>query len=200
MQGRRLAIQDLLNADSTSDAAAESMQAVSSASSREPLLPPSPPHLVDIRPQLLRLATFVNGTTLLHAPLPVQRSLDSALQFLESLPDSEPRPTLHGTPATDPLSQVKRSTSVAINRVTTLEILYEYPVGHVLEYPETSSTGSVGHRFCMDPNDWQDPTLNIAYSRGGGGQNLSGTSVKCLLLTDAAGIPVECAERHTTCR
>ncbi|KAJ7232408.1 hypothetical protein C8J57DRAFT_1533133 [Mycena rebaudengoi] len=62
---------------------------------------------------------------------------------------------------------VKRSTNVKINGITTLEVLYEYPVGYILEYPETSSTGSIGHLFCMDPNDWQDPTLNIAYSRGG---------------------------------
>jgi hypothetical protein len=199
MEGRRLAIQDLLNADSTSDAVAENMQATSPASSRIPPLPPSPHNLVDIRPQLLRLATFMNGTTSFHAPPPVQRGLDSALQYLESLPGPEIQATLPRNPATDPSPPLKRSTNVAINRITTLEILYEYPVGHVLEYPETSSTGSIDHLFCMDPDEWEDPTLNIAYSRGGGGQSLSRTSVKCLLLVDVEGNPVECSERHTAC-
>ncbi|KAJ7031452.1 hypothetical protein C8F04DRAFT_924530, partial [Mycena alexandri] len=90
--------------------------------------------------------------------------------------------------------------NVAINRITTLEVLYEYPLGFVLEYPETSSTGSIGHLFRMDPDDWQDPVLNIAYSRGGRmGQSLSGTSVQCRVLVNGAGEQVPCSERHTTC-
>ncbi|KAJ6580121.1 hypothetical protein DFH09DRAFT_1029996 [Mycena vulgaris] len=52
----------------------------------------------------------------------------------------------------------------------------------------------------MDPDNWQDPALNIAYSRGGRmGQTVSGASVKCQLLLDTKGEPVLCAERHTTC-
>jgi hypothetical protein len=38
-----------------------------------------------------------------------------------------------------------------LNRETTLETLYHYPVGAVVEYPETSSTGFVGHLFEMIP-------------------------------------------------
>ncbi|KAJ7122366.1 hypothetical protein C8R44DRAFT_622071 [Mycena epipterygia] len=103
--------------------------------------------------------------------------------------------------STSDATSVKRSTNVAINRITTVEVLYEYPQGYVLEYPETSSTGSIGHLFRMNPDDWQDPTLNIAYSRGGNmGRTLSGASVNCLLLVDNIGDKVPCAERHTTCQ
>ncbi|KAK7031741.1 hypothetical protein R3P38DRAFT_2521802 [Favolaschia claudopus] len=53
----------------------------------------------------------------------------------------------------------------------------------------------------MDPDNWEDPALNIAYSRGGRvGRTVSGAVVKCLLLVDAKGIAVECSERHTTCQ
>jgi hypothetical protein len=84
--------------------------------------------------------------------------------------------------------------------VTAVEVLNEYPVGYVLEYSETSFTGSIGHLFRMDPNDWQDPTLNIAYSRGGSrGQTRSAVSVTCDPLVDATGQRVDCSERHTKC-
>ncbi|KAJ7149249.1 hypothetical protein C8R43DRAFT_888121 [Mycena crocata] len=53
----------------------------------------------------------------------------------------------------------------------------------------------------MDPKDWQDPALNIAYSRGGRmGQTVSGASVQCRLLVNSEdGSLVPCSERHTTC-
>ncbi|KAJ6495977.1 hypothetical protein C8R45DRAFT_1052650 [Mycena sanguinolenta] len=91
--------------------------------------------------------------------------------------------------------------NITINRITTLEVLYEYPLDYVLEYPETSATGAIGHLFRMDPENWHDPTLNIAYSKGGHtGKSLSRTSVQCSVLVDALGNPIPCAERHTTYR
>ncbi|KAJ7210251.1 hypothetical protein C8J57DRAFT_1257262 [Mycena rebaudengoi] len=99
--------------------------------------------------------------------------MDNCIGYLETRRDSlssDAPLTIPRTPHnsdSESIMPVKRSTNVKINRITTLEVLYEYPVGYILEYPETSSTGSIGHLFCMDPNDWQDPTLNIAYSRGG---------------------------------
>ncbi|KAF8179521.1 hypothetical protein K438DRAFT_1908313 [Mycena galopus ATCC 62051] len=94
---------------------------------------------------------------------------------------------------------VNRSTNVKINRITTLEVLYEYPAGYILEYPETSSTGYIGHLFRMDPNEWHDPILNVAYSRGGRmGQTVSTAVVKCDILVDSTGKQVDCSERHTT--
>ncbi|KAK6991924.1 hypothetical protein R3P38DRAFT_2571883 [Favolaschia claudopus] len=127
------------------------------------------------------------------------QELESALRFLEG-PPSVDTACFQKSPTLETPAVVKRRTNVAINRITTLEVLYEYPVGYTLEYPETSSTGSIGHLFHIDPDNWEDPTLNIAYSRGGRmGRSVSGATVKCLLLVDAEGIAVDCSERHTTC-
>ncbi|KAK7050219.1 hypothetical protein R3P38DRAFT_2431148, partial [Favolaschia claudopus] len=155
---------------------------------------------VNIRPQLLRLAEFTDCDAPLHAPLSIKQELESALRFLEgsSCVDTS---VLQKSPTPETPTFVKRRTNVAINRITTLEVLYEYPLGYTLEYPETSSTGCIGHLFHMDPDNWEDPALNIAYSRGGRvGRTVSGAVVKCLLLVDAKGIAVECSERHTTCQ
>ncbi|KAK7015645.1 hypothetical protein R3P38DRAFT_3321572 [Favolaschia claudopus] len=104
------------------------------------------------------------------------------------------------SPTPETPAVVKRRTNVAVNRITTLEVLYEYPVGYTLEYPETSSTGSIGHLFHIDPDNWEDSNLEYAYSRGGRmGRSVLGATVKCLLLVDAEGIAVDCSERHTTC-
>lgn len=192
-----LAIRDLLNTGPTS--ATTPVQAAVSQSSR-----PTVSGLFNVRPQLLRLANLLDGaTSALDAPSWVQQHLDSALAYLDrsELANSTSATSHPDIPDTSDVSlPFKQSTNVAINRITTLEVLYKYPVGYVLEYPETSSTGSIGHLFHMDPNDWRDPVLNIAYSRGAGtGQSLSGTSVKCDLLVDSEGNRVECRERHTTC-
>ncbi|KAJ6627414.1 hypothetical protein B0H10DRAFT_1779384 [Mycena sp. CBHHK59/15] len=70
-----------------------------------------------------------------------------------------------------------------------------------LQYPETVSSGSVGHLFRMNPSDWRTPALNIAYSRGKpAGQTIAGNTVQCCLLVDDSGQPVPCIESHTTCQ
>jgi hypothetical protein len=199
MQPRRLEIRDLLNADPTPETSGAShtpTEAPISARQSSAL------NGVDIRPQLLHLAKFLNTSAALHAPRSVQQNLESVLKYLESCPNTHVQeaivPVIPDT--SESTSPIKRRTHVAINRITTLECLYEYPVGYVLEYPETSSTGAVGHLFRVDPNDWRDPTLNIAYSRGSNrGQTVAGKSVTCALLVDTEGNMVNCAERHTTC-
>jgi hypothetical protein len=47
--------------------------------------------------------------------------------------------------------------NVSLNRKTTLNTLYRYPLGAVVEYPETSSEGCVGHLFDVLPDDWLNP-------------------------------------------
>lgn len=201
-------IRDLLNADSepTGGRAAEPPQ-FAAARPPPPTPLPSRDHsvlLTDIRPQLLELSAFLSGNDSIEAPPFIQQNLDSVLEYLETRRAS-PSPTTpviipHIPHTSDSITAVKRSTNVKINRITTLEVLYEYPLGYILEYPETSSTGSIGHLFRMDSNDWHDPTLNIAYSRGGRmGQTVLGASVKCDLLVDSSGERVDCSERHTTC-
>ncbi|KAJ7020865.1 hypothetical protein C8F04DRAFT_1403338 [Mycena alexandri] len=168
------------------------------------------PNLVDVGPQLSRLSQFSVDNLAVLAPPSVQKNLLEALEYLDNqriVPDAQRIVAIESTvnfldlpDCTHPPIEIKQSHHVAINRQTTVETLYEYPRGYVLEYPETSSTGCVGHLFHMDPNDWQDPILNIAYSRGGNlGQTLSGKVVKCRLLVDKEGNQVDCFERHSTC-
>ncbi|KAJ6543739.1 hypothetical protein DFH09DRAFT_1390311 [Mycena vulgaris] len=172
-----------------------------------PPVPPPPPTSsgghsahADIRPQLAGLAGFSRDSGALHAPQSIQDHLNEVLDYLrtEQHPHVPEKATPPRTPAVSE-APIKHP-HVQINRQTTLEILYEYSPNYVLEYPETSSTGSIGHLFPMDPDNWQDPALNIAYSRGGRmGQTVSGALVKCQLLLDTKGELVLCAERHTTC-
>ncbi|KAJ7259441.1 hypothetical protein C8J57DRAFT_951375, partial [Mycena rebaudengoi] len=91
--------------------------------------------------------------------------------------------------------------NVKLNHITTLEILYKYPPGAVLEYPETSSTGCIGHLFQLDPDDWQNPAQNFVYSQGKpNGQTLDGKYVHVSVLVDSLGKKVPCVESHSTCQ
>ncbi|KAJ7112747.1 hypothetical protein C8R43DRAFT_1157399 [Mycena crocata] len=171
-----------------------------------PVCPPRPQPAttgtqVDIRPQLAELAAFSKAPGTSNAPKDIQDRLNEVLEYLGSEQHSHSL-GLQNQAITTTVSEapVKRH-NVPINRITTLEILYEYPLDYVLEYPETSATGCIGHLFRMDPKDWQDPALNIAYSRGGRmGQTVSGASVQCRLLVNSEdGSLVPCSERHTTC-
>ncbi|KAJ7016860.1 hypothetical protein C8F04DRAFT_1340208 [Mycena alexandri] len=197
MQRLGFAIGDLLNTDLPAALGSSERQNQHSLASEL--------DLVDVQPQLLRLATFCKHNSNFQVPRSIGGHLDAALEYLANRPpnkDVEKMVALRADITAEPTAEpsFKRSTNVAINRITTLEVLYEYPLGFVLEYPETSSTGSIGHLFRMDPDDWQDPALNIAYSRGGRmGQSLSGTSVQCRVLVNGAGEEVPCSERHTTC-
>ncbi|KAJ7083296.1 hypothetical protein B0H15DRAFT_785085 [Mycena belliarum] len=90
---------------------------------------------------------------------------------------------------------------VRLNRETTLEVLYSYPLDATVEYPETSSTGFVGHLFRINPKKWENPVLNIAYSRGKpGGQTVAGREKTTeILLSSQTGESVPCVLSHTTC-
>lgn len=91
--------------------------------------------------------------------------------------------------------------SVPINRQTCLDTVYYYPPNTLVEYPETSSTGAIGHVFSVDPACWISPALNFAYSFGGShGMSQKDKAVRVSLLTDNSGDPVLCRERHATCK
>jgi hypothetical protein len=63
----------------------------------------------------------------------------------------------------------------------------------MVEYPETSSGGSVGHLFNISPEDWANPRTNFAYSQGEpSGRTKVGHSVQCKLLIDSDGNKVPC--------
>ncbi|KAF7327180.1 hypothetical protein MKEN_00295100 [Mycena kentingensis (nom. inval.)] len=87
-----------------------------------------------------------------------------------------------------------------INNATTLEKVFTYGPDVVLEYPETSTTGRVGHLFFMkNARSWYNPMGNFAYSLGPPkGQKKNG--VTCFLLKDGSGFVVPCKSSHATCQ
>jgi hypothetical protein len=114
--------------------------------------------------------------------------------FTSAGPHSAPQQSVGSNP-------ISLEYNVYINRQTTLVTLFRYGLDAFVEYPESSEHGPVGHLFAMDPDNtdnWNNPALNIVYSRG----EPSGRTkrpVLCPLLVDIHGAKVPCWERHTTC-
>lgn len=129
MQRRSLAIADLLNTEKS--VGLPPQPALLSASG--PL--PQTQHLedpsiclLDIRPQLSRLSAFLSGNDPINAPSSIQENLHSVLEYLEArqgLPSSRALITIPPTPHTPDSMLVKQLTNVKINRITTLQVLYE---------------------------------------------------------------------------
>jgi hypothetical protein len=68
------------------------------------------------------------------------------------------------TPPSDGL-QPSVQYNIKINTRTTLEKLYVHDAEALIEFPETSATGSIGHLFRMKPeSSWFNPTRNFVYS------------------------------------
>lgn len=98
-----------------------------------------------------------------------------------------------------PEDLIPHSSNVKINRLTTLERLYLYRISNtIVEYPATSATGSVGHKFAMDPQNWVLP--GFAYSRGKPSTNPSVKHQKVDVLCDGNGSQVPCYVGHKTCK
>ncbi|KAJ6456641.1 hypothetical protein C8R47DRAFT_1165259 [Mycena vitilis] len=183
-----LPLADLLN---PSDAAGQRVQAQMQAG------------LVDIQPQLDALSAFSGHGA--RATIDIQHQLLYAIAYLEengplSLRPASPPPEPPRRAPT-PQEETTSESKVKLNKKTTLGTLYRYPIHTVLEYPETSSTSPIGHLFRMDPDDWQVPDLNIAYSRGEPmGMTMVGKDVFVDIMVDAGGARVPCSERHSTCQ
>ncbi|KAJ7764293.1 hypothetical protein B0H16DRAFT_1799720 [Mycena metata] len=135
--------------------------------------------LVDLTPQLDRLARLAPPGT--RAPLHIQQKLGDILDYFHELPQNLPL-------------------NVQLNQKTRLSKLYRYPLNTVVEYPETGTSKPVGHLFRLDPDDWQAPELNIAYSKGHpGGQTRPNSPVFVSVLVDSSGTEVPCISTHSTC-
>ncbi|KDQ62455.1 hypothetical protein JAAARDRAFT_54405 [Jaapia argillacea MUCL 33604] len=65
-----------------------------------------------------------------------------------------------------PLLSPAISHNVQINRETTLKVLYNYPPSTIIEYPETSEGGHIGHLFTLSPDRWENPVSSFVYSQG----------------------------------
>jgi hypothetical protein len=140
------------------------------------------------------------------ASLPTSSSHSSSHQdtpvHLASLP---PSPT-HFSPVAFPsavTSAVRVMTDVKLNHVTTLSHLYIYEDIHAcIEYPKMSEGASIGHLFLQDPENWQDPSHNFAYSLGlPSGHTKGGEEVTCLVLHEKGNDSklVPCVQHHFTC-
>ncbi|KAJ3771677.1 hypothetical protein FB446DRAFT_789369 [Lentinula raphanica] len=101
------------------------------------------------------------------------------------------------------VQRLLRHVDFKLNRKTTLSAVYEYPVGEVVEYPETGTdnVGAIGHLFKMEGGgNWASPARNFAYSRGPPrGKERFPVEVP-LLVSSATGKPVLCISRHSTCQ
>ncbi|KAF7354586.1 hypothetical protein MSAN_01371900 [Mycena sanguinolenta] len=163
---------------------------------------------IDAVPLISRLSTLSENKNSLLVPPEIHNHLRIAATYLEEI--SPPAPVISSiarhqpTIPQPPRSEARRKTAynVRITRETTVDVLYTYPVGAVIEYPETSLTGSIGHLFEIDPSDWSNPVLNVAYSRGApSGQTPPGKEVYTEILLDSiTNKKVPCIRAHTTCK
>ncbi|KAI0038238.1 hypothetical protein FA95DRAFT_1505941, partial [Auriscalpium vulgare] len=89
---------------------------------------------------------------------------------------------------------------VYLNRKVTLEKLYRYEPDAIVEYPETSSSGYIGHLFRTDAAS-STPWLDFVYSLGPPkGRSSSNKPVYVPLLRDRSGRTVPCRKLHATCQ
>jgi hypothetical protein len=180
---------------------------------------PSSPIKENVRPQLDLLSTLSGVSESTQAPSAVKHALDLAVSYFTSIgnippmpPSSQPIPQhiqllLPGPSPTAPGlslswadSEILTRHNAQLNQQTTLETVYYYPVNTLVEYPETSVNGRIGHIFSLEPLNWINPILNFAYSMGGShGMSQRDRSVTTTLLVDDLGVPVPCRESHTTC-
>jgi hypothetical protein len=136
---------------------------------------------------------MMESTTTCNGDLPLTQVRSPARSSSTSLPRSRSR-----TPS--PNAQRTTEHSIFLNRKTTLKTLYRYPLGAVVEYPETSVEGSVGHLFEVSLDDWSNPRMNFVYSQGEpSGRTKRGSTIWCELLVDSDGTKVPCQEVHSTC-
>ena len=186
-----------------------------------------PQALVDVRQQFVTLADLLNASTRpLYAPpvvaewflgviegmnagatpttpMTAQLSLSPVRTASVSAPWSSLLPSRFSIACfpSEPVSDVQ--TLVKLSRKTTLSQLYRYEDVHTfIEYPNTSVDQPTGHLFRRDPENWQDPACNFAYSLGlPSGWTRKGAEVTCPLLyeTGDAMKLVPCTESHFTC-
>jgi hypothetical protein len=181
--------------------------------SSESLLPRSPAK-ENVRPQLEALTklsslAFMRQITPL-APPSIKNALDLAVTYFGDSGSSQSAPsTQHFNPRLHPSNPARQSPSsdtwiqynVEINRQTTLERVIFHPADSLVEYPETSTSGKIGHLFTIDPLQWVNPVHNFAYSLGGSrGMSPKDKPVKVSLLVDESGEMVPCRVSHSTCK
>lgn len=156
----------------------------------------------NLKPGIDELVRFLNS----HTPVvQIGNSSNSAL-FLEPFPPQSIHTsvahaisrTLQSTMSME--NDEKVSYNVKINAKTMLMKVIFHPPGAVVEYPETSAHGRIGHVFTLNAESWINPTRSFAYSQGepsSGGSKSKPVFIP--LLKDGEGNMVPCIESHSTC-
>ena len=134
--------------------------------------PPSPhplpstaslsPGQENVSPQLKILSKLSGLSNSSEAPLAVKQALDLAVSYFTHAGNASnasrhlqlsPPPDITGPPIIPSNTIIHHN--IQINRQTTLETVYYYPLNTLMEYLETSVNGSVGHVFTLDPQEGQ---------------------------------------------
>lgn len=187
--------------------------------------PSSEPHtqletiLYDATNDLKSIASCIRSRNRIFLPKQYQQVLMETLAYLSTSLESSNISTPKYTPATSALTNESPTSAlislldsshhkhdkptvqmhVKLNRRTILDKLIFHPPGALVEYPETSKHGRIGHIFSMEDVDWFNPARNFAYSQGEPRGSSGTKTVTCALLTDEKGNEVPCQESHSTC-
>jgi hypothetical protein len=167
----------------------------------------------DARPEILALRSLLANIS--PGPILVtpeqRRTLRHTIEQLRSLsvgpaPEEALRSNITGQAPAEPpntttfsVPNIVTENDVYLNYKTMLATLYRYPPNTYIEYPETG-TEPIGHLFQLDPQNWERPNLDFAYSQGKpAGQSLKNEEITCPILVDGMGELVPCIRRFSTC-
>ncbi|KAJ6624512.1 hypothetical protein B0H10DRAFT_1943119 [Mycena sp. CBHHK59/15] len=159
--------------------------------------------LRDITPQLHAIGELAQLHGSLSAPPALQDALNFVLAYFSESGTvhwhHSPPSTIPSRPVPTPQPEIRRN--IKINGRTTLDIVYTYESGTLVEYPETSKSGSIGHLFRMEPGStWFNPARNFVYSQGEPHRSTGRKGVFCDILVDSNRTKVACKESHSTCQ
>lgn len=185
---RRLAISALLNSDDLSPGLS----------------------MVDVRDKIDTLVASAGPSGPVHVPQDIAEMLSRVVAHLtlnKRVPDAitvrhSPAPifSISGFPSY-PTPSIQHN--VVMNKKTVITTLFTYEDVHAyVEYPESGPERlrPVGYLFRRDPENWQSPLHNFAYSLGGpSGGTKKGLDVRCKLLVDSMSHEVPCIEKHYNC-
>jgi hypothetical protein len=111
----------------------------------------------------------------------------------------------HGTLSSEfyrPSRPSATESNVKIGRLTTLARMYIFDdIGAYIEYPESDGQHPIGYLFRCDPNNWEIPSHNFAYTLGSpSGHTRRGQTISVDVLRDSeTGEKIPCTENHYTC-
>lgn len=172
--------------------------------------------LYDASQQICILIKAFSSQPRVLLPQRIRSAMDDLLEYISSHTQEETTAAVSLSPRVDQedsndfvaLQEILVDTNTApphvrynvkLSHRTTLAKVIFHPEGKVIDYPETSAHGHIGHVIPVSlASEWVNPVRNFAYSRGEpkGGR---GSNLRCPLLVDDDGNEVPCHETHDTC-